>query len=300
MADYPGIANWQCDRCSNFFLPGGEICVPTDGGHSCHTCRGKIESSWECDICGQSFTEGSNACVPINEGNACFPCLKSRMDGMIESEDSYPPVYGDILPCPAAFVPALFDGVAEHSRYASLFDMRMTEYRTPVDERLYCNCDAKMFLGRFIADPSDVEYESAGYGACSQLWCLNCGQKSGYEAADIRAHEGCKVQHQREAAEKAKQYEGLTRGVGYQFCVKCHRSVRHDGGCNHMTCTHCHGNFCYVCGVEAKADSGHWREEGTEEQELGKLKCLFVGVDAAGAARKNAKRDQPGVDMNMQ
>jgi hypothetical protein len=52
--------------------------------------------------------------------------------------------------------------------------------------------------------------------------------------------------------------DGLVRGRDFQRCNGCKEAIGLRDGCNHMTCTKCGHNFCFICGKDAKDDSGHW------------------------------------------
>jgi hypothetical protein len=52
--------------------------------------------------------------------------------------------------------------------------------------------------------------------------------------------------------------EGLVRGVDFQRCARCKIAIGLRDGCNHMACTQCGHNFCYICGEDARENSGHW------------------------------------------
>ncbi|CAH8518887.1 unnamed protein product [Dicrocoelium dendriticum] len=41
-------------------------------------------------------------------------------------------------------------------------------------------------------------------------------------------------------------------------CPECHVCIEKNGGCNHMQCTHCNHEFCWVCLEDWSTHSGHY------------------------------------------
>jgi hypothetical protein len=56
--------------------------------------------------------------------------------------------------------------------------------------------------------------------------------------------------------------DGCTWGVQVQWCPGCKKIGGLVDGCNHIVCEACHTNFCFVCRIEARDHSGHWRKGG--------------------------------------
>jgi hypothetical protein len=73
--------------------------------------------------------------------------------------------------------------------------------------------------------------------------------------------------------------EGVVRGRDFQRCNGCKTSIVLRDGCNHMTCTKCGHNFCYICGKDATEDSGHWFPGGCPRWgQPGEQNAMFDGV----------------------
>ncbi|CUM68176.1 uncharacterized protein PRCAT00005894001 [Priceomyces carsonii] len=49
-----------------------------------------------------------------------------------------------------------------------------------------------------------------------------------------------------------------------QICPKCNSSIEKNGGCNHMTCSNCHYEFCWICSKE-------WALHGTSYYKCNKF-----------------------------
>jgi hypothetical protein len=188
-----------------------------------------------------------------------------------------------------AETPELFDdGVSNYQKYKAIFDMKKREWETPSALRFYCNCPTAMFVGALSTDVANHTHLFEGCGACRATWCMKCAEHF-VETDENTIHHMTKCA-EAEAAKRVAASEadmaGLTRGVDWQMCQGCKSRVQHDGGCNHMTCKTCRVHFCYVCGCTAADDgSGHWKGASQAGD-----KCVFVGVDEAGAAKGHEKR----------
>ncbi|CAD8101018.1 unnamed protein product [Paramecium primaurelia] len=68
---------------------------------------------------------------------------------------------------------------------------------------------------------------------CGQLICFNCGQ----------------IAHQGMLCEDAIQGDFKLALAKYliKYCPKCKSHIQKNAGCNHMTCTNCSFQFCWVC-----------------------------------------------------
>ncbi len=43
-------------------------------------------------------------------------------------------------------------------------------------------------------------------------------------------------------------YRNYVCGADFRNCANCSSPIEKSGGCNHMTCTHCNYEFCWICG----------------------------------------------------
>ena len=251
-------------------------------------------TTWTCSACMGDF--GRLAAHPsflIEEGEYCFDCLKSRMDMVLVSSDGHPCKIGDVTLDPSMFPAAFFGGEEAYEKYKHRFNMKQTEWETPVQHRLYCDCEEGMFIGALVDHRAGNEFSFEGCGSCLQRYCMKCAAKVDEESIDdTLLNRPC--QHT-EAARRAEQTEqdlaGLIRGVDYQMCPACKTTMQRALGCNHMTCPDCFAHFCYVCGCPAAGNSAHWRSVNIPVGE----KCLFSGVDRSGATKGPEKRAAAGI-----
>ncbi|KAK4546997.1 hypothetical protein LTR36_001217 [Oleoguttula mirabilis] len=107
---------------------------------------------------------------------------------------------------------------------------------------------------RFLGAKKDLGGQTITCTSCRGLVCGSC-------AAPILGDEKqhcCQIDGT--AAFSEDSFQGLKRGEDYQQCPNtlCGMKVYLDSGCNHMVCTKCRVNFCYICGEVARPGAGHW------------------------------------------
>ncbi|KAK3625063.1 hypothetical protein LTR56_020617 [Elasticomyces elasticus] len=71
-------------------------------------------------------------------------------------------------------------------------------------------------------------------------------------------------------------FGSLVRGKDFQVCPgkRCGRKVELADGCNHVNCF-CGEQFCYVCGNEATAHSGHWQADCPRYGQRGSRNAIY-------------------------
>jgi len=86
-------------------------------------------------------------------------------------------------------------------------------------------------------------------------------------ASDDELYNAYKAKEAAVALEESREPEvpdGCTLGVQVQSCPGCKMIIALRDGCNHIVCTKCHTNFCFICGEVARDDNGsrHWTQGG--------------------------------------
>jgi hypothetical protein len=113
------------------------------------------------------------------------------------------------------------------------------EYRTPIDERLYCSkSTCSQFLGahrRFTTKHKSMTCES-----CTTTTCVTCRQ--GIESEEIHAPL-CQPERQNEELRE------VLKESDTQECPKCYNIITRTSGCSDMKCA-CGCRFCLDCGKE--------------------------------------------------
>lgn len=84
---------------------------------------------------------------------------------------------------------------------------------------------------------------------CHTSFCVKCGEEP---HAPLTCNQ---LTQYRSKYEEAKRHEVATSNLGWllnktRACPKCKTRIEKNGGCNHMTCTQCQHEFCWIAAKE--------------------------------------------------
>ncbi|KAK4609283.1 hypothetical protein CLAFUW4_14552 [Fulvia fulva] len=213
--------------------------------------------TFECGICANDECKGNPY---IADGSpVCKECvienLVPQFQKALEFEDSYPPPWGSAILDVTAFEDVLGED------FVARYKAQEEKYKIPIDKRRYCKntldageeCNAILLPGK-----PDLPSNGQNF-SCSK--CL----KSSCRDCDLPIQEGhvC-LPVDGVVGRQIDAYDGLKRGRDYQECPGCGLKCELSEACNHMVCPrpHCRTNFCFICGVEAGPQPGHWTARG--------------------------------------
>lgn len=76
--------------------------------------------------------------------------------------------------------------------------------------------------------------------------CAKCGKKSCF-VHRIKWHEGLTCTNYDEQTDPGRRATEQWLALKTKKCPNCHSSIEKTTGCDHMTCAHCHFEFCWAC-----------------------------------------------------
>jgi ariadne-1 len=125
------------------------------------------------------------------------------------------------------------------------------------------NCDKIVFC------PS-VTGISSVVCACGYNFCFSCGEEG---------HKPCSCKEVKSWIKKCQDDSETANFIvsNTKDCPKCSRSIEKNGGCNHMTCSLCRHEFCWIC-------LGDWAKHGSDYYNCNRYKEKDVDKE-----RENAK-----------
>lgn len=86
-----------------------------------------------------------------------------------------------------------------------------------------------------------------------QLTCENCGLVFCFLHSNAHPGQTCR-QYERARRAEEKMAAAAVAACSRR-CPGCRTPIMRDGGCNHMTCSNCSANFCWLCGRDLGIDA---------------------------------------------
>lgn len=183
----------------------------------------------ECFICMHKLPSPATTLLPCGYHIGCGPCIKDMFAAALHSELSYPPSCCSLVPNISVIsVEHLLD-----SSFIEEYKTKQLEYETDPRSRIYCaNPQCSSFLPREV-EPGTAEESNIHCTECGTRTCTGCKG-----IFDIAENHTC---------------ERPTLDLGYNEdnrskpCPYCKTPVELSEACNHLRCTVCRYEFCFVC-----------------------------------------------------
>jgi hypothetical protein len=95
--------------------------------------------------------------------------------------------------------------------------------------------------------------------SCAFSFCRSC-KEPWHADSTCEQHKQWKIDN----GQADNLYENWAR-ENTKNCPSCLRPIQKNGGCNHMTCSHCRHEFCWVCLVDFDDDSQEYHDDCEDE-----------------------------------
>ena len=198
----------------------------------------EVSRSTTCMICSQPTNEVTRVVVSSCTHTFCATCIKTYLEIRIKEAQVL------AMPCPD------FDclsEIPEDLTYLYVSKECWTKYmKFKRNEELAKNQNL-----RWCPQPDCEGYDTGSMSkttltcnVCSYLYCYYCGEAP---------HPNKKCKHKADYA-----LDKWSKKRGAKFCPNCKSRVEKNDGCNHMTCTKCRYEWCWLCGE--KYFHGHLEE----------------------------------------
>ena len=220
-----------------------------DGSKKTKRVRGlRFRNNFMCDIC---CDEKSTETFALDCGHEyCVECYRRYIEDRLYS--------GDVITCMSCSLVLRNDDIDKimgHASSRKLMDSAIKSfvakhYKTYKWCRYTdCKCIIHLLDTTSLSEYTRLHYSPFVKCNLGHRFCFNCG----YE---IHAPADCNIATAwvKKAREESVQLNWILSNT--KECPKCTVNIEKNGGCNHMTCTECGYEFCWIC-------EGEWKLHGT-------------------------------------
>jgi hypothetical protein len=186
----------------------------------------------ECTICKEKYSNEELVMVNTCNHSFCKECLTNYLELEIKEHKT-------TIKCPEQcekiIEVKLIEELVEVSVFEKYMDVFFKKYiEDRPDEYRFCsnpNCLVPFEIKSICNDYFEC-------GICQTKTCLNCSSK-------YHLDKTCK----NAVSQNDKDFRKFVKNNGYTPCSKCKSIVEKKEACDHMTCSKCNHEFCYVCGA---------------------------------------------------
>jgi hypothetical protein len=193
---------------------------------------------YECDVCGNEFSDSAGvlACV---EHFYCNDCATEVFHRSLKDNNEFP------ASCCArsrhGLPPSLFEDLLG-KEFIDSYRLKLSEHYTPESIRVYCaNAHCARYHHPRSFDNSDHRRTIVACD-CGTTTCVGC-------KSEWQADHACVQLTSMSRPAWVPEYSSDCR---IKQCPKCHEYIQLSEACNHMECSMCHHQFCFVCMVPWK------------------------------------------------
>ena len=240
-----------------------------------------------CRICFDEVPADKARAAPCGH-SFCDECYAGYLDNAVQEGA------GCVLaPCPeqecATSVPLkLWEQLLDQERFERLRRFRLENFVTSSKDLRWCpgaGCDKIVRSG---AACTSVKCTVAN-GGCGAAFCVRCGEE---------AHQPAGCPALAEWAEKCQNESETANWIlaNTKRCPKCQTRIEKNQGCNHMSCSQCKYEFCWMCmgdwfraaSLFAVIDLGRLR--ASRRWRLREYRTPSTRCSAQGRARRDDRR----------
>jgi hypothetical protein len=197
------------------------------------TLTGLPTESVECGVCFMEY--GGDEVVHAFCGHYfCMECYRGYIEASSANEMTglkcMEPKCGRVLP------DAVFRKVLDDERYGRYKALCLQDFCDKNPDARFC---IRAGCGKVLYSKSPRGVNVVGYCSCGQDICMGCSGEGDHRPVSCAMWRTYK---QIMANESLNWLVENTR-----VCPSCKSTIFRDGGCNHMTCTRCRFEFCWLC-----------------------------------------------------
>ncbi|KAG8342086.1 IBR domain [Trypanosoma vivax] len=236
-------------------------------------------SEAECPVCGDVV--GAGGCVALARCRhfLCFECFKANLEYTVRHCHDFVSKRCPIRGCSSLVGLSVFEQLLPHHLYEQVQHRLLNEY---VSSHKHMRCCPSGISCEGIVRVS-VLRESG-----PDVYCLKCGLQFCFKCLQP-PHAPATCDMLKRWADLARENEPslaviqkTTRG-----CPGCSIRIEKDSGCNHMICTQCRYEYCWVClGPWSEHNNQYYKCDKKIKSDQGSEKDLFLDCYASWSNHK--------------
>ncbi|KAJ1451909.1 hypothetical protein M885DRAFT_528301 [Pelagophyceae sp. CCMP2097] len=223
-----GIDRWQRG-------PSGGVALPQSQ-----------EPTLECRICLGDVSAAEGVAAPCGHF-FCSECYKLYLNNAVDEGNSAVHATCPEDKCATLVPPELMAQCVDAVRAAKYTNFCLGHFVSFSKELRYCpgaGCDKVVRAGSCVA-----QVKCGLPGGCGASFCMRCGEEG---------HQPASCALVRLWLEKCQNESETANWIlaNTKRCPKCTTRIEKNQGCNHMNCSQCKYEFCWMC-------MGDWKDHGT-------------------------------------
>lgn len=199
----------------------------------------------ECPVCYESLNASNSDRLGCNHA-FCQNCWKNHLKAKIDAGKEIVQAKCPYLKCTMRVPFSLMKkylSASNFRKYNSFLILSFTEDNKKMKCCPGLNC--KFFVENIGSIKSEIKCN------CDYLFCYNCSE----EAHSPITCEVLKTWNDKNTSES----ENVTWiKANTKPCPSCKKNIEKNQGCNHMTCSQCKYEFCWICMGDWKAHNGNY------------------------------------------
>ncbi|KAH7822019.1 putative RING finger protein [Monocercomonoides exilis] len=186
-----------------------------------------------CEICYETITSGEECRLPCQH-TFCISCMESYLKSRISQGKSCLITSCPEGSCKIRVYPSLFTKLLNSKSESTYWMHLQNSFIDEQPKMRWCpspNCEWVAVKESFDEDVTC---------RCGTIYCFKCGKEAHFPAT-------CEMIEKWNIATSGEAMSSTWIYHNTKPCPKCKKPIQKNQGCNHMTCSQCKHQFCWIC-----------------------------------------------------
>eukprot|EP00826_Nyctotherus_ovalis_P024577 TRINITY_DN1898_c0_g4_i3.p1 TRINITY_DN1898_c0_g4~~TRINITY_DN1898_c0_g4_i3.p1 ORF type:complete len:506 (+),score=143.67 TRINITY_DN1898_c0_g4_i3:30-1547(+) len=240
----------------------------------------------QCPICFEDIGKDNSAYLKCHHA-FCIDCWRGHLIAELDKGVACILAKCPFPKCKLRVGPSLFEKFLPPAQYGKYKKFWATAFVDSCKTLKWCpNPGCNYVVEEVYATTKEVTCE------CAYVFCFACG-KEGHLPVN------CEMAKKWDAKNTSESENVTWIAANTKPCPKCKRPIEKNQGCNHMTCSQCRYEFCWICMGDWIAHNGNyscnkinkdlWNKQSDAKMELERYMFYFERYDNHRKAIRKAK-----------